>query len=139
MQLIAVVLAAPTTADRFDGATNLLDYGFANYAVVKPADDVNALGEVKVEKGERESVQVKVGEGFSALIPKSKLKLIQSENIYSPKVTAPVKKGDVVGEAVFMLEGAEIGRAKLVAAEDVKRISVGNIFSKLFNSWLAWE
>ena len=33
MQLIAVVLGAPTSAERFASAKSLLDYGFANYAV----------------------------------------------------------------------------------------------------------
>ena len=33
MQLIAVIIAAPTTADRFSSASAMLDYGFANYEV----------------------------------------------------------------------------------------------------------
>ena len=34
LTLIAVVLGSPSSADRFHSATTLLDYGFANYALV---------------------------------------------------------------------------------------------------------
>ena len=37
MELIAVILGAPTSNDRFEGAKALLNYGFATYALVPVA------------------------------------------------------------------------------------------------------
>lgn len=34
-------------------------------------------------------------------------------------LTAPVKEGDVAGKAVYLLDGQDIGRVNILAAEDV--------------------
>lgn len=57
MQLIAVVLCAPSTAERFSSATALLDYGFANYAVVDSGKLGLQLPEVQVLGGTAKGVQ----------------------------------------------------------------------------------
>ena len=41
----------------------------------------------------------------------------------NPGITAPVKKGDIVGAVVYTLDGNEIGRTDIVAAEDVDEAS----------------
>lgn len=46
-------------------------------------------------------------------------------------VAAPIKKGDVVGEAVVKYANGEIARIKLVAAEDVKRSLILFVFGKI--------
>ena len=38
-------------------------------------------------------------------------------------MSAPIKKGDVVGSVTFTLDGEEIGKADVVASEDVDKIS----------------
>ena len=50
MQLIAVVLGAPTSAERFASAKSLLDYGFANYAVNTQITAGDEVQKIAVEK-----------------------------------------------------------------------------------------
>jgi len=71
MQLIAVVLGAPTSDNRFSDARTLLDYGFANYAIDRPIKQGDIVGEIAVEKGVSDLVSVCAKTEFSLLVPKS--------------------------------------------------------------------
>ena len=56
MELIATVMKAPTSADRFETAKNLLSYGFANYTLVD-VYPTEALPTIPVTMGEKSTVQ----------------------------------------------------------------------------------
>lgn len=65
MQLIAVIICAPSTKDRFSSASALLDYGFANYEVASNEDLNVAVPYVRVVGGVKEQIAPKVsGSGF---------------------------------------------------------------------------
>lgn len=51
MSLISVVLGADTSEDRFTSASNMLDYGFANYQIIVPEIDETQISTVKVING----------------------------------------------------------------------------------------
>lgn len=135
MQLIAVVMASPTSKERFGAARAMLDYGFANYAVVK-TDMSEPVGEVPVEKGGASAVPVRFGEGFTALVTKGRQRDIESRAELMEKVTAPVAEGDVLGKVGFYLDGELLGEASLVAAESVSKKGIYNTFMELMNHWL---
>ena len=56
LELVAVVLHCPSSTDRFQSAKALLDYGFANYALV-PVQEGETLSPVPVVLGQSETVQ----------------------------------------------------------------------------------
>ena len=70
MQLIAVVLGAPTSAERFASAKSLLDYGFANYAVNTQITAGDEVQKIAVEKGVDKEVGVVAGDSCSTLVKK---------------------------------------------------------------------
>ena len=76
MQLIAVVLGAPTSAERFASAKSLLDYGFANYAVNTQITAGDEVQKIAVEKGVDKEVGVVAGDSCSTLVKKG-----QEDNI----------------------------------------------------------
>lgn len=76
MQLIAVVLGAPTSAERFASAKSLLDYGFANYAVNTQITAGDEVQNIAVEKGVDKEVGVVAGDSCSTLVKKG-----QEDNI----------------------------------------------------------
>ena len=51
------------------------------------------------------------------------LSAIERRAVWGKNLKAPVKEGDKVGEAVYTLNGEEIGRVDIVAAESVEPIS----------------
>lgn len=135
MDLIAVVMAAPEPKVRFQEVMKLLDYGFANYKVVKGDAEGSEKGEVKVYKGEKDSVKA-VTKGVVGMVtakdstakPESKVELCDA-------ITAPVKAGDKLGRLVYYSEGKEIGSCDLVAAEEVNKAGFGCNMKKLFVRW----
>lgn len=136
MQLIAVVLGSPTSQDRFDAARMLLDYGFANYKMMKVANTDEAIAFVPVEKGTEQSVALKCESEFTMLTSKSGQEDIEIKTQIPESVPAPVKKGDKVGKIIFFSKGEQICEMALTAAEDVQRKNYFVIFVDIIKRWL---
>ena len=135
LELVAVVLAGETSDDRFSGAKKLLDYGFANYSF--SVLDANLKEkEATVNKGVKAKVKIKAEDTVSVLMPKTSHEEIKRTTEWKSNITAPVKKGDVLGYVnVFMGEN-QVGRLEITAAESVKKltpmITAGWILKGLF-------
>jgi len=134
MQLIGVIMAAPTTKDRFNDATKLLDYGFANYAMTLLDEKGTEVGETKVERGEDELVTGIVAEDVMKLGEKKGIKGVERQ-VNFMQVKAPIKAGDTIGEMLYLKDGAEIARVAIQAKYDVDKLSFPKGFIKIFNDW----
>lgn len=121
MQLIAVVLGAPTSKERFAAASNLLNYGFANYAVTQFGEKGSEIRSVPVEGGKHDSVMAAAKENSSALLPKSQAKSAKMHINLPKKIKAPVKKGSTLGEIIITLDGETIAKTDVVAAQTVAK------------------
>ncbi len=137
MQLVAVVLCAPTTKDRFASATKLLDFGFANYSLADESVLENTPLTPRIVIGGTEAtVPVEVKDNVNFIVKKGNQKNVEAVVEAQDSINAPVKKGDKVGEIVFKIEGNEVARRDLVAAEEVERINPFKMFGKMFKLWL---
>lgn len=119
MQLIAVVLGAPTSKERFAAASNLLNYGFANYGVTQFGEKGSEIRSVAVESGKSDSVMAVAKESSSALLQKSQIKKAKVHINLPKRVKAPVKKGSALGEIIITLDGETISRTDIVASHSV--------------------
>ena len=137
MQLIAVILGAPTTSDRFDGARALLDYGFATYGLATPSDGDVPVGEAPVLKGMQNTVPLRFAEKPSILLEKAKIPKIESRIAVNENLSAPIKQGDVAGKVSFYVDGTLLAEVPLCAAEDVAPKTFWKVFSELFGKWCA--
>ena len=92
MELIAVILKAPTSAQRFAGAQALLNYGFASYGLAEiqtPGD----LSPIPVRLGAEKAVTARL-EGETALLTaKEKLGTLETELTMETELSAPVAEG----------------------------------------------
>ncbi len=136
MDLIAVIMGAETSQDRFNDAKKLLDYGFANYAIANNAISSEDLSPVTVHKGAAETLQLEAAGAQSILVEKGKAADVEKRVTLPESVEAPVTKGDKVGEVAFYLGEEQIGTCDLVAAEDVLRINVFQMFAKITKCFL---
>jgi D-alanyl-D-alanine carboxypeptidase (penicillin-binding protein 5/6) len=133
MQLIAVIMGAESRDDRNSDARALLDYGFANYALYeKPLDDLES---VRVKGGTSDSVSV-YRAPFNTVVKKSDLKKIEECYDIPESISAPTKKGEVVGKVRFLIGDVEIGRCDVCASDDVERIGFLGLFSKIIKNVL---
>ena len=120
MSLICVIMGAPTRDVRNAAATSLLDWGFANYG--KFSYDSGEFENIKVIGGVSDSIKAK-HDMFSCILEKDGLSKVQFNIELPENISAPVKTGDVIGKIVFTLDGKEIGKVDICAAEDVDKIS----------------
>ncbi len=131
MDLIAVIMGAPSSKERFADATKLLDYGFANYAIAKSLVTEEELPPLTVLKGVENNVNIGLSSDFNILLEKAKIGSIE-KNISLPQtVNAPVCENDKVGEVEFFIDGTSIGKADIVAKGNVKSLGVWGMMKKL--------
>lgn len=130
MELIAVVLGSPSTAERFGSATKLLDYGFANYSVIKGDELVGSIPNLPVQSGTADTVPVALEGNPNYIVKKGNADKVDKEINTNTICMAPIKKGDVVGQVVFRIDGEKIGENNIVAIADVDRIGFFDLFIK---------
>ena len=133
MELIAVVMHAPTSNDRFESAKALLNYGFSNYALV-PVWPEQALPPVAVLLGEQEFVQPVSARECTLLLEKSKAGSVTTEVQLCESVEAPVESGQKLGQLVIKVDGEQMDAIDLIAANPVERLSVGDIFKRFLSA-----
>lgn len=135
MGLIAVVMAAPDFKTRFEEVMELLDYGFAHYAVEKGRPAGYGAGYVAVEKGMAEQVEAVTAQEISVLVPKGETSQWETKTELLPAVQAPVAAETKVGEMIYILDGEEAGRVDLVTAEAVEQIDLRTMLYRLLSLW----
>lgn len=135
MQLIAVVLAAPSSPKRFSDTSKLLDYGFANYQFSKIVEKDAVFGEVDIEKGTTEKVTAVAQRAYWHLSKKD-APAIETKIELKQSLIAPVAQGDKLGKVDVLSDGQILASVDLVAAHTVEKLTYWNMFAKTFCAWL---
>ena len=135
MELIAAVMKAPTSAERFETAKNLLSYGFANYTLVDVYPN-EALPTIPVSMGKKDSVQPIFASRDKLLVEKTKVSSVEKNMELVPHIAAPVEEGQELGTLTITSEGETLITIPLVAGESVERLSYWDIVQKLLKQSL---
>lgn len=131
MELIAVVMGAENSDDRFDAARKLLDYGFANYQQYTVKGD-KSFAPIKVKKGVSETVTIGADIDCSTVIPKGKQDQIEEKIVLSESLQAPVEKGQTVGKITVSLEGEKLCEIPIKTKEAVEKRGFWAAFCRLW-------
>ncbi len=135
MELIAVVLKSPTSPQRFEDAKAMLDYGFANYALVNVYPD-SPLIPVDVLLGTAAQVQPQLARDCRLLVRKEEASQVTSRLNMAPDVEAPVERGQILGELQVYV-GEELRTSiPIVSAQRVDRLTIPGIFSRMLGKLL---
>lgn len=124
MRFIAVVLGAPSDDARFGEAARLLTLGFNLYRRVEAVKEGEPAGKkVTVNSSTEGEVEpVAANEVVLILTRDEAKKLVKTVNV-SESVTAPLEKGQRLGEIIFTVDGEVRGSAPLVATKKVEYAS----------------
>lgn len=133
MQLIAIVLGADSSNDRFATAKRLFDFGFANYSILTP--EIPSLEPVAVKRGIAETAEV-YAKPISILIEKGNNKNIEAQISMNEEIFAPFDADTEVGYISYLAEGKEIARAKILTKNSMEEISYFSLLIKLFDRLL---
>ena len=126
LELIAVVMGAENSKERFNACKSLLDHGFANYALIQP--DLTETGSVPVKLGKVPLVSPRLGESPSLLIDKAQKNTITTQVQLEETLTAPVSLGQRLGTLTVRSGEQILKQIPLVAAESVERLSFWDLF-----------
>ena len=132
MRVIAVVAGADSSKSRFNAVSSMFNHAFGSFK----AEKLLGAGEfaaqrVKVAGGKERSVGVTVSEDIVRLAPRSDKAAAELRLELPDKVKAPVRKGDVVGKGYVVVDGTAVREFDLVAAEDVARASIWDLFRRI--------
>lgn len=129
MELISVVMGAPTSTQRFEGAKVLLNYGFAAYGLAQ-AQPPQPLAPIPVILGDQAAVTPRLAEDPTILAPKEKLAAMEVEVQMAESLSAPVDAGAEVGRMTVTSNGETLASIPLTADAAVARLSYWQIFQR---------
>ena len=140
MRLISVIFGAPSMQERATQTREILAWGYANFETKNVQAANQVLAKSKVWFGKESDVQIGLAETFNVTMPKGQANAIKTQLVVQPKLTAPLKKGQVVGKYVASLDGKVIAEKPLVALKDVEEAGffarmldhINQFFSNLF-------
>ena len=137
MHLIAVVLGAENSNDRFDSAKHLLNWGFANFESVTPQVDPALISPVRVLRGAEQTV-LPVADPLAPLALRlgEKQQLTARADLPS-EVEAPVEEGQMLGTVTFFAGEKTVAETALRAPCGVKKLTYGDVLSRLLASLAA--
>ena len=125
MELIAVVMGAETSQSRNTACKQLLDYGFANFALVAPEMGEEAV--VPVRLGTEKGIRLIPGENPKLLIDKALKNGVTTEISLEREVTAPVTAGQQLGQLTIRSGDRILATVPLVAEAEVPRLRWGQL------------
>ncbi len=135
--MLAVVLGCVTGSDRFDDATKLLDYGFANYTRYKTELPQDLVSSVKVKGGMQTEVKTETTLPQSLTVEKTEAKNIRCETSLQEEVQAPVKQGQILGKLSYKSGDDIISEVDIVAANSVDAINFSDVMKLMLSKMLA--
>lgn len=116
-RLLSVVLRS---WDRYADSTRLLNYGFESFIPTKVVDKTNPLKQLRVQNGKQLEVKIYPEKDVCLWLPESMNGLEKAVQVnYRP--SAPLARGEKVGEMEVRYLGTTVARVNLVAGEDVER------------------
>lgn len=136
IELIAVVMAAQTSKDRFADAITLLNYGYGICSLYRD-ENPPLIPEIIVKGGIKDNVEGISQREFTCLFLNGEnLSGISGSVELLPDIKAPVAKGDVLGQIVYTLDGKTVGSVDIIAAEDVAKADYMDFLLKVFMMWV---
>ena len=133
MSLICVIMGAESRDVRNATATQLLDWGFANYGVYSA--DAAELDPIALQGGTQNTCRIAYN-AFSCVLPKNEIPLVEITVTLPEKLSAPLTENTAVGEVVFSVKGRVIGTCDAVTLEHVDRINFFQIFKRMLTRFL---
>ena len=133
VEYVAVVLHCANSNERFQSAKQLLDYGFANYALAEP-DLETAIPEVPVVLGTTDTITPVPSDAAPLLIEKSRKNAVTTQVEVAEQVKAPVEAGQRLGTMTMQVDGEPLAAIPLVAPETVARKSWWDVTKELLRT-----
>ena len=131
MRLISVILGAETEKSRADYSQELLEFGFRFFETHKLYDKGSVLADARVWKGTKNTVPAGIVDDFYVTVQKGHYKQLKGLMELNKSLDAPVKRGDIVGNAIIK-DGDQIVHEVTLLALDA--VDAGGFWTKVTDS-----
>ena len=136
MRLIAVVLGADTGKERFSIASEMMDYGFANYRRYPVTEKgAKVRGQMPVTGGSSDALTLELAEDLTLLVRRGDEQQIRLQANLPEQASAPIEKGEHMGSVDVLLGDRVVGRVQVVAAESIGRRRFSDGFRQVLQLW----
>ena len=133
MKVVATIVGGTDSKSRFNQVRAMFDYSFSNYVNKVYFSKGDVVGNVKVKKSPVESIEVAISKDITKF---SKLGSAGEEIqlVLPEEIVAPISKGDVIGQAVYTLDGQEFA-VDLIAMQDARKSTFLDIIKGITKDW----
>ena len=129
MRLISVVMGAENDDSRVRESQKLLTYGFRNFETSTIYEQSEIVKSAPLFYGVEEVISLGVSENVSVTIPRGSYEKLEAQ-IKVPKIIeAPVRKGDVLGELLLVMDEEAIYRTSVISLENYEQAGFFSRFS----------
>ena len=135
MELIAVVMAAPTAADRFEDAKATLDYGFGAYTLMQVYPE-SPLAPIPVLLGTVGQIQPELERECRVLVRKGEEGSVTTQLTLAQDLEAPVEAGQKVGQLEILVNGELRDTVPIISSQQVQRLTTGGILQRMLRGLL---
>jgi D-alanyl-D-alanine carboxypeptidase (penicillin-binding protein 5/6) len=132
--LVAVVMGAGNSNDRFETAKRLLNWGFANYEILTPVIDPGLVTAVRVLDGAQQYIVPVPPQAMPILVPRGSNADLQQSVDLAIDVQAPVEAGQELGTITLTYDGVTLGSYPLTAPERVDLLTYGQVFQRMLHA-----
>lgn len=137
MELIAVIMNGETSKSRFQDATTLLNYGYANYQIYRDTDGQReTLNPIPVKSGIETEVLVTYEKEFAFLLMNGEKLTSIEKRLEVPEVlSAPIEKHQIIGTLGYYHGDKKLGEINIIAQNAVEQAKYLDYVKRV---WLAW-
>lgn len=132
MTFVCVAVGYGDSDERFSDGKKMLDFGFSRYVLYTPNVPKEAVKNIKVKKGAENDVKISVKNLKPLLVKKDSAKNITCAFEVEDSLTAPVKKGEKVGEIRFLIDDEVIFESEICTQKQVFKMNFGLAFKRLW-------
>lgn len=129
LTFISVTLNAPND---WNDHKKMLDHGFDSLERIVLASELDHIYKIPVLDGEDDFLTVCNTEGAEIITERGEHRINESVRLVKYAV-APIKRGDILGEIIYTLDGKELKRIPLIATENLNKKETQGFFDKILS------
>ena len=131
LRLIAIVFGAKSSRVRFSETSKLLSWGFNRFMWFDVKEKLGKkIREIKILDGVEKTVEINIIGKKKILIRREDANKIHIKNKIPDALTAPIKKGQIIGKVTVQVRKKKIAMLSLVTKKSIRRTS---FLRRIFN------
>ena len=136
IKYVCVVLGEENEDKAFSISKEMLSYGYSAFSIYTPDYDKTLIKPLTVEKGIKQSVNIKLEKTPSVIVKNGRKNDIEYEFEIEEKLVAPIKTNQQVGTLTFKLDDKVISKTALITTESIEKTTVWGYLVEFLRSFL---